>query len=72
MAALNGMVEITEYYGYSASTVRTLIKTRGFPAVKLSGGSWTSDTDLIDKWRRQQIVAGSGKALKGDCGAQNE
>jgi predicted DNA-binding transcriptional regulator AlpA len=61
MAALNGMDEISEYYGYSAPTVLALIRNRSFPAVKPSGGNWVSDTELIDQWRREQILRGCGK-----------
>ena len=67
MAALNGMDAISEHYGYSAPTILVLIRKRGFPAVKLSGGSWTSDTELIDKWRRAQILNGSGKGGNKGC-----
>ncbi|EFK08945.1 conserved hypothetical protein [delta proteobacterium NaphS2] len=56
MSKLDGMNEITTYYGFSEPVVLALIRHRGFPAVKLSGGMWQSDTGLIDKWRRQQIL----------------
>ncbi|EFK08744.1 conserved hypothetical protein [delta proteobacterium NaphS2] len=56
MSKLSGMNQITAYYGFSEPIVLTLIRTKGFPAVKLSGGMWQSDTVLIDKWRRQKIL----------------
>ena len=61
MAKLNGMDAIAKYYGYSAPTILALIRNRGFPAVKPSGGSWVSDTELVDQWRRKQIVDACGK-----------
>ncbi|MBW2342516.1 MAG: hypothetical protein JRF53_00625 [Deltaproteobacteria bacterium] len=60
MTALNGMGEITNYYGFSAPTILALIRHRGFPANKLSG-IWASDTGLIDQWRKDQILNGSMK-----------
>jgi len=56
--ALAGMKEICAYVGRSEPTVLGLIRKEGFPAKKIRG-EWTSDTALIDKWRRRKI---SGKA----------
>lgn len=51
---LSGMKEICRYVGRSESTVLKLIKTEDFPAKKI-GGEWTSDTLLVDAWRRKKI-----------------
>ena len=39
MTVLDGMAQITDYYGFSAPTILALIRHRGFPAEKLSGGA---------------------------------
>jgi len=56
MAALNGMGEISQYYGFSSPTILALIRHRNFPAIKLTGGTWSADTQLIDNWRKNQIL----------------
>lgn len=65
MTALNGMGEISTYYGFSAPTILALIRHRGFPARKLSGGTWASDKELIDAWRKDQILNGDLGAVDG-------
>lgn len=50
MSALSGMDAISTYATRSANNIRLLVKNDNFPAVKI-GGSWESDTGLIDKWR---------------------
>ena len=57
MAQLSGMKQICEYINRSECTVLTLVRTEGFPAKKI-GGIWESDTQLIDDWRRENIVNG--------------
>ena len=54
MPNLPGMKEITRYCNRSESTILKWIRGFGFPAVKILG-SWESDTDLIDEWRKNQI-----------------
>jgi len=54
MAGLLGMKQITDYVSRSEVTVLKLHREYGFPAVKI-GGTWESDTELIDKWRRTII-----------------
>jgi len=56
MSRLDGMAEIASYFGYSHSTILALIRNQDFPARKVTGGIWMSDTDLIDKWRKNQIM----------------
>jgi len=54
MAALTGMKEIEKYIGFSESTVLSLIHESGMPARK-ARGIWLSDTESIDKWRRDFV-----------------
>ena len=61
---LTGMKQITGYYQYSEATILKMIQERSFPARKISGGIWESDTDLIDNWRRDQILIGNGIQVK--------
>jgi hypothetical protein len=49
------MKDICAYVGRSEPTVLALIRNEGFPAKKIRG-EWTSDTELIDAWRRKQIA----------------
>jgi len=65
MTILSGMLAIRGYYHYSESTILKLIREQGFPAVKISGGIWESDTDLIDKWRLKKIESESGLGRTG-------
>jgi hypothetical protein len=51
---LTGMKAICMYVGRSEPTVLGLIRHEGLPAKKIKG-EWTSDTDMIDAWRRQKI-----------------
>lgn len=55
MSALSGMKAICGYMNRSESTVLILIRDCDFPARKILG-SWESDTELVDKWRQQQII----------------
>lgn len=52
------MKEIASYVKRSEATVLNWIRNLGFPATKI-GGSWESDTEFIDEWRRGQIVKNS-------------
>lgn len=52
---LSGMKDICAYVGRSEPTVLALIRNEGFPAKKIRG-EWTSDTELVDAWRRKQIA----------------
>ena len=63
MSGLQGMKEICDYAKRSESTILIWIRTLGFPATKITG-SWESDTDLVDKWRKSQIENGSGNGAK--------
>ena len=58
MAGLTGMKAICEYMNRSEATVLMLISACALPACKLGGGIWESDTELIDKWRKEQISEG--------------
>lgn len=49
MARLSGMKQITEFVGYSETTVLDWIRVYQFPACKI-GGSWISESSLIDQW----------------------
>lgn len=59
MPGLVGMKEISNYMNRSESTILNWIKTMKFPATKITG-SWISDTDLIDEWRRN-IISNDGQ-----------
>lgn len=57
--ALGGFKEIQECCGRmglpsSAASVLDMIKYQGLPAKKI-GGTWISDSDLIEKWRKEYI-----------------
>lgn len=54
MASLPGMKKIAAYCDRSEATILQWIRTLEFPAAKFTG-SWESDTDLIDEWRKDQI-----------------
>ena len=54
MACLPGMKSISQYCSRSETTILQWIRTLQFPAAKFSG-SWESDTELIDEWRKEQI-----------------
>jgi len=51
---LRGMKEISNYIKYSESTILLWIRTKTFPAKKVTG-EWMSDTELIDEWRKKLI-----------------
>ena len=55
MAGLSGMKDITNYCNRSETTVLKWIREAAFPAVKIKGNSWESDTEEIDAWRRELI-----------------
>jgi len=55
MPGLSGMKEISGYFRRSEATLLKLIRDEDFPARKF-GGIWESDTELIDKWRREKIA----------------
>ncbi len=52
MAALSGMKEITSYCRRSEATVLKWIRECDFPAEKIGGVGWESDTEVIDEWRK--------------------
>jgi hypothetical protein len=54
MPVLSGMKNICQYCCRSESTILIWIRALGFPAAKFSG-SWESDSEMIDDWRRKQI-----------------
>ena len=49
MSRLSGMKQITDFVGYSETTVLDWIRIYQFPACKI-GGSWISESGLIDQW----------------------
>ena len=55
MAGLCGVKAITEYVEMSESTVMKWINREGLPAAKI-GGTWVSDTLMINKWRAKRIA----------------
>jgi len=63
MAGLSGMKSICDYCSRSESTIIKWIQQAGFPATKVTG-SWESDTDLIDSWRKCLIENGSNNGQK--------
>jgi predicted DNA-binding transcriptional regulator AlpA len=54
MVGLSGMKQICLHCNRSESTILAWIRERDFPAAKITG-SWESDTERIDKWRKKQI-----------------
>jgi len=56
MSSLDGMKDICNYVNRSANTIIKYINELSFPAVKLNDATWQSDTDLIDDWRKCQIM----------------
>jgi hypothetical protein len=54
---LPGMKKISEFCNRSESTILLWIRTKGFPAVKITGG-WESDKNLIEAWKVEQIKSG--------------
>ena len=60
MSGLSGMKAIGGYVNRSEVTVLKWIRELRFPSSKIGGGIWESDTELIDRWRRQQIEADEG------------
>jgi len=51
---LTGKKMITAYVGRSWTTIRKWAQERNFPARKIDG-VWESDTDLIIRWRKEEI-----------------
>ena len=64
MAGLYGVKAITEYVEMSESTVMKWIRNEGLPAAKI-GGTWVSDTLMINKWRAKRIAKQCQKANAG-------
>lgn len=62
MAALDGMKAICAHEEKSESTILKLILNEGFPAEKI-GGTWVSDTDLIEDWKKDRIKTGTTKRM---------
>lgn len=62
MSVLYGMKAICDYINLTEATVLQRIRECGFPAAKMNGGIWESDTELIDEWRINQIRIKSGLA----------
>ena len=52
---LRGLKAISGYIGCSENTLKLYIRDHGFPATKVGGG-WVSDSESIDRWRRNKIV----------------
>jgi len=63
MTAWNGMKAICSYTGFSENTIIDFILKEDFPATKLKG-TWVSDSELIDDWRKGIIRARNGKKKK--------
>jgi len=66
MGGLSGMNEICKYCHRSEPTIMKWIQAQGFPAHKITG-SWESDTELIDEWRKgiiQQVTNSNGNSGK--------
>ncbi len=55
MAGLSGMSAICGYCQRAEPTILKWIREEDFPAKKIGGGIWESDTGLIDDWRVGQI-----------------
>ena len=54
MAGLAGIKEIAQHMRRSENTVLKWHREYGLPMCKI-GGTWESDTDLIDSWRRDLV-----------------
>lgn len=52
--ALIGTAEISDYTRRSWVVIARWIEKHGFPAKKMEG-VWESDTESIDRWRREQL-----------------
>ena len=52
---LIGKDEIKAYTRRSWQTIQAWIETENFPARKIEG-IWESNTDLVDEWRRNNIL----------------
>ena len=64
MAQLSGMKEICAYVRRSEATVLDWIRQLDFPAKKINGGIWESDTKLVNRWRENQIMSKDKKPKK--------
>ena len=53
--SLVGKQEIKAYTRRSWQTIQAWIDTENFPARKI-GGVWESNKDLVDEWRRNNIL----------------
>lgn len=60
MARLTGMKEICNYEGKSEATMLDLIRNYGYPAKKIKGHIWESETSLAEDWRKS-IIAKTGE-----------
>ena len=61
MSHLKGSLQICKYTNRSPATIfgrNGWVKSLNFPAKMISDGIWESDTDLIDEWRKDQILNG--------------
>ncbi len=56
MAGLSGMSAICKYCSRAEPTILKWIREEDFPARKIGGGIWESDTGLIDDWRVKKIT----------------
>jgi hypothetical protein len=65
MGILRGMGDISKTVGYSESTVLIWIKTKKFPATKVSG-NWLAYSDDVIAWLREYVKKDvqTGKNLK--------
>ncbi len=55
MTALSGMKEITVYCRRSEATVLKWVRECDFPAEKIGGVGWESDSEVIDEWRKKRL-----------------
>ncbi len=55
MSALSGMKEIATYCNRSEATILKWIRECGFPAEKIGGVGWESDTEVIGEWRKERL-----------------
>ena len=58
------MKEICAYVRRSEATVLEWIRQLDFPATKINGGIWESDTKLVNRWRENQIMSKDKKPKK--------
>lgn len=61
---LIGMKAIAQYTGRDRATIKKWVERDNFPAV-LIDGRWESNTELIDRYRKERIAKACEQKLAG-------